>query len=139
MSPPQYPNVCPKCKAKPYRSCRTTSGTDRTTDTHRARIDEQFSDPRYRPILEGLKAVYGEHGSLPFLAYDMSRKWGDIVESAFRYPDEDGRREAALEREVHQRIWNWMPGGTTAEIAARAVKDELAQADLWFDKEIAEC
>lgn len=136
--PPKYPNVCPTCKAKPYRSCRTLSGTDRTTDTHRARIDEQFADPRYRPIVDALESVYGDSGTVAFAAYDMSRKWGDIVERAFRYPDEDGRREAALFREVHLTIWNWFPGGGTAEIAARAVQDNLTQADLWFDKEIAE-
>lgn len=135
MAAPSYPNVCPTCKAKPYQRCRTTSGTNRVTDTHTARVQEQFADPRYRPIVDGLKTVYGESETLAFVAYDMSRKWDDIVERALHYPDEDGRREAALEREIHLYIWNWFPGGSTAEIAAHAVKDELAAADLWFDQE----
>lgn len=137
MSAPQYPNVCPTCKAKPYHRCRTLK-TNRVTDTHTARVQEQFADPRYRPIVDALTVVYGDSGTVAFAAYDMSRKWGDIVQNAFRFPDTDGRREAALEREVYQRIWMWFPGGSTAEHAARMVKANLDQADLWLDKEIAE-
>lgn len=38
----RYQNPCGKCLAKAYEPCRTLT-TGRITDTHRIRIDEQFT------------------------------------------------------------------------------------------------
>lgn len=130
MSKYDYKVICPKCGAKPYRSCVTAAG--KSTDTHRARIDTQFQNPRMLPIKRALEEVYGEGAMVMNCAYRIAEDWDKYRERSLRYdPDDAERVEEAFFREVHNTIWMMFPGGSTAEYAANEVKRALTDNDLW--------
>lgn len=64
-------------------------------------------------ILAELNGVYGESYQNPHLAGVLDFRWNEWAEGDAR---EDG-----LQHSVMLEIWNWWPGGGTAEAAAKRI------------------
>lgn len=69
---------------------------------------------RLEVIKSVLTAVYGDSWRVPALAEYLDEKWEDWKSN------EDG-----LHYKIHMAIWNWFPGGGTAEYAANQVVDAV--------------
>lgn len=69
-------------------------------------------------IQAALEGVYGKGSMVTALAQHLLKKW-----PAFEDEEADGWRD--VEYNVMLTIWNWFPGGGTAEIAAGRVMEAL--------------
>lgn len=79
-------------------------------------------------IQKALASVYcapgktGKGGMVESCAVDLDKRWETLM-------DEDRTYTRGPEAEVQMQIWNWFPGGGTAQIAAErvmaAVNDEV--------------
>lgn len=67
--------------------------------------------------------TYTEKDMIGACAKHLDDTWNTMVSQAQEWADRGSDRD--LEREVMLQIWNWFPGGGTAEIAAKRVMEAV--------------
>lgn len=78
----------------------------------------------YDVVVRVLGDAYGADSMVDALAKHLA-KYIDNFYAAAPYVS---RRGSNREREIMLMIWNWFPGGTTAEAAAREIEAALSAA-----------
>jgi hypothetical protein len=82
--------------------------------------DDAFSwtRPSTAPIKEALEGVYGEGDMVTSLADHLADSW-------LMYQADNLHERRSVEDSVWRTIWDWFPGGDTAQVAAKAVVEAV--------------